>query len=235
MTLELFRDDGYLRACKATVTSVEGRNICTDQTVFYPAGGGQPGDWGTMKWQGACVQVMDTTKDRTSNNILHLLAENSVLPVVGTPVQLEIDWARRHRLMRMHSLLHMLCVAIPAPVTGGSVRDGSGRLDFDLPEPPDRVAIEMRINDLIEQNAPMQLHWISDEEMAERPELVRTMSVQPPIGMGKVRLVEFVGVDLQPCGGTHVAATGEIGPVKIHSIKKKGKQNRRITVVFANS
>ncbi len=233
MTLELFSNNSYCKECEAVVTAVHEHAVCTDQTVFYPNGGGQPGDCGTLQWQGACVQVLDTIKDRESGTIRHLLAENSTLPAVGTPVQLKIDWDRRYRLMRMHSLLHMLCATIPAPVTGGSVRDGSGRLDFDLPEPPDREAIETRVNELIARNVPMQLHWISDEEMAERPELIRTMSVQPPIGTGKIRLVEFTGVDLQPCGGTHVAATGEIGPVKIQSIKKKGKQNRRITVVFA--
>jgi len=217
------------------VTSTREAAIGTDQTVFYPQGGGQPGDCGVIEWSGHSAQVLDTIKDRETGNILHLLTENTPLPAVGTTVQLHIDWERRHRLMRMHSLLHMLCAAVPAPVTGGSVRDGSGRLDFDLPEPPDRQAIETRVNKLIAKNATMHQHWISDEEMAERPELVRTMSVQPPIGTGRVRLVEFSDIDLQPCGGTHVASSGEIGPVTIQSIKKKGKQNRRITVVFAES
>jgi len=235
MTLELFRQDAYLATCEATVTAVHEQAIATDQTVFYPNGGGQPGDCGLIEWQDSCIRVVDTVKDRMSGNILHLLADTSPFPAVGTSVLLKIDWDRRYRLMRMHSLLHMLCAAVPAPVTGGSIRDGSGRLDFDLPDPPDRIHIETRLNELIVQNAPMQLHWISDEEMARRPELVRTMSVKPPAGTGKVRLVEFTDIDLQPCGGTHVAATGEIGPVKIQSIKKKGKQNRRITVVFADS
>ncbi len=239
MTLELFRDNGYQRDCEAVVTSVQGQAIATDQTIFYPTGGGQPGDTGIIKWSGKwsdhSADVIDTVKDSESGDILHILGDDASLPVIGSKIQLKIDWDRRHRLMRMHSLLHMLCAAISAPVTGGSVRDGSGRLDFDLPEPPDRQAIETRVNDLIAKNVPMHLHWISDEEMAERPELVRTMSVRPPMGTGKVRLVEFTGIDLQPCGGTHVAATGEIGPVKIQSIKKKGKQNRRITVVFADT
>jgi len=136
--------------------------------------------------------------------------------------------------MRMHSCMHMLCAVIPAPVTGGSIRDGSGRLDFDLPEAPDKARIEAELSRLIEEDHPMRLRWISDEEMDRQPELVRTMSVQPPRGGGRVRLVEFRGADLQPCGGTHVASSGEIGAVRVHSIKSKGKQNRRITIEFAD-
>lgn len=235
MTLELFREDAYLKRCDATVVAVHGNGVCVDRTVFYPVGGGQPGDTGEMtRADGGRLAVIDTRKDRQSGAHLHLLADGCALPEVGERVGLEIDWPRRHRLMRMHSCMHMLCAVIPAPVTGGSIRDRSGRLDFDLPEAPDKARIEAELNRLIAQDHPMRLRWISDEEMDRQPELVRTMSVQPPRGGGRVRLVEFQGADLQPCGGTHVASSGEIGAVRVQSIKSKGKQNRRITIEFAD-
>ncbi len=241
MTIELFREDGYLKTCAATVVSIvgggdggNGGGVCVDQTVFYPEGGGQPGDTGKLiRADGRELPVTDTRKDRETGAHLHIIAGGEALPEVGERVGLEIDWARRYRLMRMHSCMHMLCAAIPAPVTGGSISDGSGRLDFYLPEPPDKAQVEETLNRLIEADHPMSLRWISDEEMARQPELVRTMSVKPPAGSGQVRLVEFAGADLQPCGGTHVASSGEIGAVRVRSIKSKGRQNRRILIEFA--
>jgi len=234
MTTELFRQDGYLKSCNARVTAVKENGFATDQTVFYPMGGGQPGDTGLYRSSnGNIVPIIDTCKDRDSGLHLHIIESGDRIPQVGEQLSLEIDWQRRHRLMRMHSCLHMLCATLSQPVTGGSIRDGSGRLDFDIPEPPDKQQIEANLNRLIEQDHPMSLHWITDQQMAAQPDLVRTMSVQPPTGQGRVRLVEFKGADLQPCGGTHVARSGEIGPVRIQSIKKKGKINRRITVEFA--
>jgi len=161
-----------------------------------------------------------------------LLSTDFDLPAVGETVTLKLDWERRYRLMRMHSCMHMLCAAIPAPVTGGSIQDGRGRLDFDLPDPVDKEEVTDRLNALIAQDSSMQMRWISDEELADKPELVRTMSVKPPTGSGQVRIVEFEGIDLQPCGGTHVASTGEIGRVRVRKIEKKGRQNRRVIVVF---
>ncbi len=234
MTIERFREQGYLKSCDATVTITGDHFICVDQTVFYPLGGGQPGDIGVLKRaDGTEIRIIDCCKDRESGAHRHICQPGCVLPHPGERVSLTIDWDRRYRLMRMHSCMHMLCVVVPAPVTGGSIRDGSGRLDFDLPEPPDKQAIEVELNRLIQQDHPMQLRWITDEEMAQQPELVRTMSVQPPMGAGRVRLVQFGEVDLQPCGGTHVSSSGEIGAVRVQSIKKKGKQNRRITIEFA--
>lgn len=236
MTLELFREDGYLTSCEATVTRIDkdANGFSADRTVFYPAGGGQPGDCGIVMFQdGTELQILDTRNVPDSGEILHLLDAGSQQPETGERVQLKIDWERRHRLMRMHSCMHLLCSVVPAGVTGGSVRDGSARLDFDLPEPPDKKQIETALNRLIEENHPMNLQWISDEELRQQPELVRTMSVKPPMGKGKVRLVHFQGVDMQPCGGTHVASTAEIGPVRVKKIEKKGRHNRRITVVFA--
>ncbi len=235
-TIELFREDGYLKKCHTTVCSVDAaaNSVCVEQTVFYPEGGGQPGDCGKLiRADGEEIAIIDTRKDRESGAHLHIIAGDGTPPEAGEQVSLEIDWARRHRLMRMHSCMHMLCAVIPAPVTGGSISDGSGRLDFYLPDPPDKAQVEAELNRLIEEDHPMSLRWISDEEMAQQPELVRTMSVKPPMGGGRMRLVEFKGADLQPCGGTHVASSGEIGAVRVRSIKSKGKQNRRITIEFA--
>ncbi len=234
MTEELFRGDGYLKRAEARVEGCDGRGVRLDRTIFYPQGGGQPGDRGRiLRADGSVLEVVDTRKDRESGELLHLLADGSPCPDAGETVTLEIDWERRHRLMRMHSCMHLLCAVVPAGVTGGSVRDdGSARLDFDLPEPPDKSDIEARLNRLIQEDHPMRLQWITDEELKRQPELVRTMSVKPPTGGGRVRLVQFGEVDLQPCGGTHVVSTAEIGPVRIKKIEKKGKRNRRITVVF---
>ena len=233
MTEELFREDGYLKRIDARVTRVEGNGLCLDRTIFYPQGGGQPGDTGYLiRQDGSRLRVIDTRKSQDTGEILHLLETDEGVPAVGETLTLEIDWDRRYRLMRMHSCMHLLCAVVPAGVTGGSVRDGSARLDFDLPEPPDKAALQQQLNRLIEEDHPMRIQWITDEELERQPELVRTLSVRPPVGAGRVRLVNFEGVDLQPCGGTHVASTGEIGAVRIRKIEKKGKRNRRITLVF---
>lgn len=231
MTIELFREDVYLNSCTAKVIAVDVRGVQLDQTIFYPLGGGQPGDSGTLtRSDGSQLKIVDTRRDRETGEYLHLLGEDALVPVVGEQVTLRIDWARRHRLMRMHSCMHLLCAIVPARVTGGSVRDGSARLDFDLPDPPDKTWIESELNRLIEEDHRMQIEWISDEELERQPELIRTMSVKPPKGCGHVRLIKFEGVDVQPCGGTHVASTAEIGPVRVKKIEKKGKNNRRIII-----
>jgi misacylated tRNA(Ala) deacylase len=233
MTLELFREDGYLQDCDSLVTAIDGNRVVVDQTVFYPEGGGQPGDKGKLICSdGTEILIEDTYKDQDSGLHYHVVGVGMLLPNLGERVRLEIDWPRRYRLMRMHSCMHMLCVAIPAPVTGGSIQSGRGRLDFDLPEPVDKVGITEKLQQLVAEDYPMRLSWITGEELARQPELVRTMSVQPPNGSGRIRLVHFEGVDLQPCGGTHVASSGEIGKVKVRKIEKKGKLNRRVIVEF---
>lgn len=234
MTIELFREDGYRKECDAKVLSADNRGICVDQTVFYPLGGGQPGDTGTLiRENGETIAILDTRKDPDTGAHLHIPQTDVGLPEPGEQVQLRLNWERRHRLMRMHSCMHLLCAVVPAGVTGGSVRDGSARLDFDLPEPPDKAEIERETNRLIAENHPMTQEWIPDDALERQPELIRTMSVKPPLGTGKVRLVRFHDVDLQPCGGTHVASSGEIGQIRVKKIEKKGKRNRRITIVFA--
>ncbi|MFD2262054.1 alanyl-tRNA editing protein [Lacibacterium aquatile] len=232
-TQELFREDGYKAVCTAIVTAVDEAGVRLDRTVFYPNGGGQPGDTGRLTFGGTSVDIADTRKGAAPGEILHVLAPGSVAPAVGDEVTVEIDWARRHRFMRMHTCLHLLTACIPAGVTGGQVSDGKGRLDFDMGELEiDREAVETNLNALIKADHPVSATWISDEEMAARPDLVKTMSVKPPSGFGKVRLIDIPGVDLQPCGGTHVARTGEIGPVRIEKIENKGKRNRRVALAF---
>jgi misacylated tRNA(Ala) deacylase len=234
MTQLLFRDDAYNRSCKARVLAADANGVVLDRTVFYPMGGGQPGDTGVLRLaDGSEIAITDTVKGAAPDEVLHKLAPGSALPALGSEVEAIIDWDRRHRLMRMHTCLHLLCAVVIGDVTGGSVGDGKGRLDFNLPEAPDRATIEAALNKLIAEDHPVRPRWITDEELAAKPELVRTMSVKPPSGHGKVRLLEIEGVDLQPCGGTHVARTGEIGPISVGKIESKGKQNRRINLAFA--
>ncbi len=234
MTIELFREDSYAKHCEATITKVYEKGFSCDQTVFYPFGGGQPGDTGSLTVSPDInLAITDTIKDRDTGALIHCLGSDDLSKLsLGDTVTLTLNWERRYRLMRMHSCLHMLCATIPAPVTGGSIQEARGRLDFDLPDNIDKETTTARLNELITGNHTMSTRWITDEELDANPELVRTLSAPPPRGTGKVRLVEFEGVDLQPCGGTHVASTSEIGPVRIQKVEKKGKINRRITVVF---
>lgn len=235
MTEEIFREDAYVKQCEARVTAVDDAGIHLDRTVFYPMGGGQPGDTGFLRVEdGTQIPIADTRKDAVSGDIVHIPEGEAPAGLEGQQVEACIDWDRRHRLMRMHTLMHLLCSVIPAGVTGGSIRDGSGRLDFDLPESTlDKEHLTAELNRLVEENHPVSSRWISDEELSSNPDLVRTMSVKPPMGSGKVRIMNVEGVDLQPCGGTHVAATGEIGPVRVRKIEKKGKHNRRVNLEFA--
>jgi len=231
MTEELFREDSYLQSCEATVTAAGEGDIVLDRTVFYPMGGGQPGDTGLLRAaDGREVAIANCYKDRDSGDHLHIPAEGAPALAVGDTVTAEVDWQRRHRLMRMHTCLHLLCALVDAPVTGGSVGEARSRLDFDLESSPDKEALGAELNRLIAEDHPVSFTWISDEELDANPDLVRTMSVQPPRGAGKVRVIDVDGVDLQPCGGTHVKATGEIGRVRVGKIEKKGRMNRRINV-----
>jgi misacylated tRNA(Ala) deacylase len=238
MTELMFRDDAYARSCAARVVAADERGIRLDRTVFYPTGGGQPGDTGVLRLaSGGTIAIVDTAKGDGPDDVIHVAAPGAV-PQPGTEVTAEIDWERRHRLMRMHTCLHLLCAVVPGAVTGGQVSDGRGRLDFDVPGSSlDREAIAARLNQLIAAGHPVAPRWITDAELDARPELVRTMSVKPPSGAGRVRVMEIGGpdgaVDLQPCGGTHIRNTAEIGPVTIAKIENKGRQNRRIIVAFA--
>ncbi len=235
MTELLFRDDGYLRSCTARVIAADGRGIRLDRTVFYPMGGGQPGDTGVLRLpSGETIAIVDAVKGDLADEVIHVPAAGAALPEPGAEIAAEIDWERRHRLMRMHTCLHLLCSIVPGAVTGGQVADGRGRLDFDVPGSSlDKETLAARLNLLIAGAHPAAPRWIGDDELAARPDLVRTMSVKPPTGMGRVRLIEIAGVDLQPCGGTHVRNTAEIGPVAVTKIENKGRQNRRVIIAFA--
>ncbi|QOC22144.1 alanyl-tRNA editing protein [Wenzhouxiangella sp. AB-CW3] len=223
----LFRDDAYRTECTARVEALTPGGVILCATVFYPQGGGQPGDTGTLSWNGGEAAVIDT-RHGDDGAILHVLAAESASPGIGTEVKATIDFDRRHRLMRMHTCLHLLSAVLPYPVTGGQVGDGSGRLDFDLPDAPHKSEVEQRLNELIRADHPVGSRWIEEAELEARPELVKTMSVQPPKGAGRIRLIDIPGVDLQPCGGTHVERTAEIGTVRVKKIEKKGRQNRRV-------
>lgn len=234
MTEEIFRQDAYARRCEARVTAVDEAGIHLDRTVFYPMGGGQPGDTGVLNLQdGREIRISDTRKDAVSGDIVHIPEGEVDAGLEGQQVEACIDWERRHRLMRMHTLMHLLCAVIPAGVTGGSIRDGSGRLDFDLPESTlDKEHITAELNRLIAEDHPVGTRWIDDAELDVNPDLVRTMSVKPPRGQGRVRLLDIADIDLQPCGGTHVKSTAEIGRVRVGKIENKGRQNRRVNVLL---
>jgi misacylated tRNA(Ala) deacylase len=233
-TGELFREDAYLKSCDAVVTAIDEKGIRLDRTVFYPTGGGQPGDIGRLRLaDGTVVEIRDTIKGAAPGEIIHVPAEGAPTLSHGMAVTAELDWERRHRLMRMHTCLHLLSAIIKGDVTGGQVSDGKGRLDFNLPDQtPDKEHINSELQRLVAEDHATRTIWITDEEMTARPELVRTMSVKPPMGRGRVRLLEIDGVDLQPCGGTHVGRTGEIGTVECVKIENKGKMNRRVNLAF---
>jgi len=225
---ELFREDAYRKTCDARVT-VSGDNFfCTDQTVFYALGGGQPGDTGTISWGETTVTVVDTRYG--DGDIRHMLEDGVAPPPVGTAVTLAIDWPRRYRHMRMHTAMHLLGAVLQYGVTGGNISAEKSRLDFDMSDSIDKEAVGAAIEELVAEDHPVSCRWISEAELDANPELVRTMSVQPPRGKGTIRLLEISGVDLQPCGGTHVASTAEVGKVRIGKVEKKGRQNRRVNL-----
>lgn len=239
MTEALFREDAYLKEATAHVVALtEQGGVVLDRTVFYPTGGGQPGDSGVLRWDGTEVMIATTVKGEGGQIVL-VPVEGADLPEIGAEVVQVLDWDKRHRHMRVHTALHLLSVVIPLPVSGGAIGAEKGRLDFDMPEAPeDKQALEDALNDLIARDLPVTDDWITDEELQANPGLVKTMSVMPPMGQGRVRLVRIGQgadqVDLQPCGGTHVARTGEIGRVTLGKIEKKGRQNRRVSLLLVD-
>ena len=238
MTQLLFRDDAYLQEATARVLAhtPEG-GVVLDRTVFYPTAGGQPGDSGLIDWDGGRLAIATAVKVE-GGGVALVPAEAAALPPVGADLRQRIDWDRRHRHMRVHTALHLLSVVIPLPVTGGQIGADRGRLDFAMPEPPaDVPALEAALNALIGRDLAVTDEWITDEALLANPGLVKTMSVMPPMGQGRVRLVRIGDaagqVDLQPCGGTHVARTAEIGRVEIARVENKGRQNRRVTLALS--
>ena len=237
MTTEcLFREDAYLDHCAARVVEIGERGIVLDRTVFYATSGGQPGDRGVLaRADGGEIAIAGATyTDPAKTVIAHAPAGAAASPAVGDELAAKIDWGLRYRRMRMHTALHLLSAVLPYPVTGGSVGEDESRLDFDIPEAGlDKDEITRNLVAMIAADAPIITRWITDAELAANPGLVKTMSVKPPIGSGRVRLVEIAGYDLQPCGGTHVRRTSEIGAVRVTQIEKKGKQNRRVRIGWA--
>ena len=234
MTQALFREDAYSTETEAVVLKSGPRGIALDRTVFYPQGGGQSGDRGMLLLEdGAAIPIVSTIYDADRATILHVPAEGTALPEAGARVIARIDWEFRYKRMRAHTALHLLSVVAPYPVTGGSVGDAEGRLDFDSGEAVlDKADVERRLNELIALDKAVSHSWIADAELEANPSLIKTMSVKPPMGTGRVRLIAIEGLDLQPCGGTHVARTGEIGRASVTGIEKKGKINRRVRIAL---
>ena len=232
----LFRDDAYLKECEARVVALtEQGGIVLDRTVFYANSGGQPSDTGTFTTaDGRRIAIENVIyTDAAKSEIAHVPAAGSPTLAVGDTVTAAIDWDKRYARMRMHTALHLLSAVLPYAVTGGSVGESESRLDFDIPEAGlDKEAITAKLNEMVASNAVVSSRWISDAELEANPGLVKTMSVKPPMGTGRVRLIEIAGLDLQPCGGTHVRATSEIGGVRVTQIEKKGKLNRRVRVAL---
>ena len=238
----LFRDDAYLKSTQATVTHSSPTGLRLNQSIFYPTGGGQPGDTGILRWDGGEILLTDTRKYRAENepeDILHVFAEGAALPAPETPVEIILDWERRYAHMRMHTCMHLLSAVFrEAAVTGGQVGAEKSRLDFDIAsdQMPDKDWVTAELNRLITEGHDVTETWITDEELLAKPELVRTMSVKPPMGHGRIRLLKIgENIDLQPCGGTHIRNTVEIGPVEVVKIESKGKQNRRVVIGLKSS
>jgi misacylated tRNA(Ala) deacylase len=234
MTSEaLFQGDAYLKACEARVLECTAQGIELDRTVFYPLGGGQPGDTGWLRRADVqAVRISDARKGE-AGRILHVPESAAHELKAGDAVRAEIDWERRYAHMRMHTALHLLGSVLRFGVTGGQIAADKSRLDFDTQEEIDRERVTVALNALIRTDTPVGSLWITDEELAAQPELIRTMSVRPPVGAGRIRLLEIPGVDLQPCGGTHVARTGEIGPMQVAKVENKGRHNKRVYISFA--
>ncbi|WP_300455802.1 alanyl-tRNA editing protein [Accumulibacter sp.] len=236
MTTELmFRDDAYRRTADGQVVMVYPNAIELDRTIFYPLGGGQLGDVGVLvRSNGERIAIVDTRKDLARDAVLHYTADGAALPEAGETLTLEIDWPRRYRLMRLHTALHVMSCVVAAPVTGGHIAPDKARLDFDIDMSLlDGQRIESEVNALISRQVETETVWITDDELDARPDLVKTMSVQPPRGSGRVRLLRIAGIDLQPCGGTHVGNIGEIGAIRVTRIRNEGRRNRRVEIALA--
>ncbi len=236
MTEKVFYQDSYLKTLDSEVVDVLEDGVVLAATIFYPLGGGQPGDTGSLAIGGREYRVVDTRYADDRRRVVHFLEDGDVGGIKpGDAVSMTIDWQRRHRLMRMHTSMHLVCALIDAPATGGAVGETESRLDFDLRgQVVDKQQLTADLNALVDKALPVTVGSITDAELDANPELVRTMSVQPPRGQGQVRTITIEGADYQPCGGTHVRNTAEIGELLVRSIKNKGKQNRRINLVLVD-
>jgi misacylated tRNA(Ala) deacylase len=230
----LFRNDAYLTTATAQVLAVHERGIELDRSIFYPQGGGQAGDTGfLLRANGERIAIADTRKGDAIDQVLHIPATGMPRPELGETLTLEIDWQRRHALMRLHTALHVMSCVVVAPVTGGNIAPDKARLDFDIDMSLlDAEKIERETNAMIARGVETETVWITDDELEARPELVKTMSVQPPRGAGRVRLLRIPGIDLQPCGGTHVRNIAEIGGIRVLRIRSEGKRNKRVEITL---
>ncbi|MGF9695305.1 alanyl-tRNA editing protein [Rhizobium sp. 0TCS1.26] len=240
MTRALYRDDFYLSTAEGTVTAVhEDGAIELDQTCFYATSGGQPGDTGFLeRADGTKIMLVQTRHGETKDIILHVPQDGEVRPDVGETLTLHVDWPRRYRLMRMHTACHLLSVVCQYPITGAAVGEDESRVDFDMTDVIDKDEVTARLMRLVDENHPVFVTWITDEELAANPDIVKSKNVRPPVGLGRVSLVsigENSSVDSQPCGGTHVSETQEVGAIHIAKIEKKGKENRRFRIRFGTS
>jgi len=235
LTEEVFRSDSYLKECEAEVISVnELGGIVLDRSVFYPTGGGQPGDSGALHLSlGRKIMIATTVKGKGDENVVHVPTEGQTPPEPGTKVTAVVDWNRRYKHMQMHTALHLMCSIVTAGVTGNQIGTEKSRMDFDMgDEKLDKEEIASAVNALIDADYPTMIDYITDEELDAQPEIIPTMSVAPPRGVGRVRLMKIGDIDLQPCGGTHVSRTGEIGHIRVTKIESKGKRNRRVNIAF---
>jgi len=229
MTETLFREDSYLQECDATIMQADADGIVLDRTIFYPMGGGQAGDTGTISWEGGSASVIDTRYGE-GGTIKHIVEAGADLPVAGSKIHASLDWDRRYRHMRMHTGLHLLGSVLQFGVTGGNISATKSRLDFDMEDTIDKEEVGSALRALVQADHAISCQWITDEELEAQPDLVRTMSVRPPKGAGNVRLLEIAGVDLQPCGGTHLRSTAEVGAIRLGKVEKKGRHNRRVYI-----
>jgi misacylated tRNA(Ala) deacylase len=231
MTELLHRLDSYLKECDATVTGIGKSAVRLDRTVFYALGGGQPGDSGSLKWEDGQLAIIDTRYGE-DGSVDHITEEGATLPPIGASVTAKLDWDRRFIHMRMHTALHLVGSIVPFGVTGGNISAAKSRLDFDTSVPIDKEDVTRQLLELVDANKAVSCRWITDEDLDAQPDLVRTMSVKPPRGSGRVRLLEIEDIDLQPCGGTHLHSTGEVGQVRVSKVENKGKHNRRVNIVL---
>ncbi|MAD28196.1 MAG: Ala-tRNA(Pro) hydrolase [Woeseiaceae bacterium] len=233
MTERLYSKDAYLKSYTTEVTANTNRNIILVSTIFYPLGGGQPGDTGTLSWQNFEAKVINTLLNK-DGDIEHILSEDSPVPDIGETITARINWDRRYLHMRMHTALHLLGSILPYGVTGGNISETKSRLDFDMEAAVDKESVNKELNKLVLENRNIQSKWITQEVLAQQPELIRTMSVKPPITNQDIRLLEIDGIDLQPCGGTHLRTTGEVGQIALGKVEKKGKHNRRVYIKLSD-
>ena len=229
MTEKLFIDNAYKKSDSSVVKECYQNEVILDKTIFYPIGGGQPGDTGTFKWGNKEAKIINTYSNR-DNSIVHIVDESDPIPISGESIDISIDWEKRYLHMRMHTGLHLLGSILKYGVTGGNISASKSRLDFDMEDPVDKEYVNTELEKLIDADHPISSSWITQEELRNNPEIIRTMSVKPPSNAKKIRLVKIGNIDLQPCGGTHVNSTAEVGKIRVKKVEKKGKRNRRVSI-----